>query len=247
MQRCDACWPGLTTSRDAEKGLRGRLRMCRGLYAYVLESRKMRRSSPGVSRSCSPARFSSWRFHRWRKCICRPAAQQPLTMARWFLTPTRRGRHGSRRLRPLAAPLQVHCRLCHVDVGFAMRPRPPASAPPPTARLPLRRLPRRQKTIDGKTVFASCSDNRNDKQCARCHSLRTRPPESTITNPSPQNSQSHVWRDWEAAERSGAIKPVDFIEGVSVKRRPCRAGRISPSSPPTPGPSVLFSHEKHAI
>jgi len=80
------------------------------------------------------------------------------------------------------------CRLCHVDIGFAMKAK----------ATEIRAASNRQgfhcgachdgkRVINGKTVFASCSDDVTSKQCARCHSLGRPVSVNTNIKNSPQS------------------------------------------------------------
>jgi c(7)-type cytochrome triheme protein len=142
------------------------------------------------------------------------------------------------------------CRVCHVDVGFAMA----ANATGVTANS------NRQgfycgachdgkKVFEGTTVFAACSDSAYDKQCDRCHSLGKKGVRkyeyATYTAPYPK---SVYGVNWEQAEASGLIKPVDFIAGLSVKKAPMasRQDFSLEANLPWVHP-IIFSHKKHAI
>jgi len=142
------------------------------------------------------------------------------------------------------------CRLCHVDVGFAMK----AKATGITAES------NRQgfrcgachdgkKIFDGKPLFAACSQGPANSQCDRCHSLdkkgvRQFEYESfTATFP-----KSIYGINWEAAERTGKVKPVDSVEGITMKktRIQSREDFTLKTSDVWVHP-VLFSHKKHSV
>jgi len=54
--------------------------------------------------------------------------------------------------------------------------------------------------------------------------------------------------DWEAAESSGTIKPVDFLEGVSIQRPTLKAQKdFSIEANVAWVSDVIFSHKKHAF
>jgi c(7)-type cytochrome triheme protein len=142
------------------------------------------------------------------------------------------------------------CRLCHVDIGFAMEAKATG----------IRAATNRQgfhcgachdgkRIIDGKTVFASCSDEKNGKQCARCHS------------PGKQGVREYEYKvftaklpkdrygiNWEAAENEGRIKPIDFLDGLSVRKRPMPSREdFSINAGSSMIHPILFSHEKHSV
>jgi c(7)-type cytochrome triheme protein len=143
------------------------------------------------------------------------------------------------------------CRLCHVDIGFAMQ----ANATGVDATT------NRQgfycgachdgkRQFEGKPIFASCSDDKDGKECNRCHSVGKRSVREysyqTFTAKFPKSNFYGI--DWMAAEREGKIKPVDTLEGISVKRNPIQAQADFSirSNLPWVHP-VIFSHEKHAM
>lgn len=143
------------------------------------------------------------------------------------------------------------CRLCHVDIGFAMR----ANA------TGIRAGTNRQgfhcgachngkRTINGKAVFASCSsDGTIDKQCARCHSLGKRGVRQyeykAYTAKFPKGAYGI---DWMATESAGQIKLIDFLEGVSEKEPAMKNKRdLSITSRDLWVQPITFSHEKHSL
>jgi c(7)-type cytochrome triheme protein len=143
------------------------------------------------------------------------------------------------------------CRLCHVDIGFAMKAK----------ATEIRAASNRQgfhcgachdgkRVINGKTVFASCSDDVTSKQCARCHSLgKTGVREDEYKKFTAKFPKARYGINWEAAENAGIIHPIDFLDGISVKREAMMRKREDFSIKagyPWVHP-IEFSHEKHAI
>lgn len=142
------------------------------------------------------------------------------------------------------------CRLCHVDIGFAM-----------TAKATgIRAATNRQgfhcgachdekKTIGGKVVFASCSDEKDSRQCARCHSLGKRGVrEYEYKAFTAKFPKAKYGVNWEAAQQEGRIKPLDSLEGLSAPKRPMRSREnfsIKPDSLLVR--PIFFSHEKHSV
>ena len=54
--------------------------------------------------------------------------------------------------------------------------------------------------------------------------------------------------DWEKAEEQGLIKPSDFLEGVSIARKPLAVQKDFALSPRLVGmPGIIFSHRKHTV
>jgi c(7)-type cytochrome triheme protein len=142
------------------------------------------------------------------------------------------------------------CRLCHVDIGFAMEAKATG----------IRAATNRQgfhcgachdgkRVMDGKTVFASCSDESNDKRCARCHSLgKPGVREYEYKAFTAKFPKARYGVNWEAAENDGLIKPIDFLEGISVKRRPMQSREdFSIKAGYSWVNPIIFSHEKHSI
>ena len=123
------------------------------------------------------------------------------------------------------------CRLCHVDIGFAMEAKATGiSAATNRQGFHCGACHDGKRIIDGKTVFASCSDQSNDKQCARCHSLgKPGVREYEYKAFTAKFPKAIYGVNWEAAENDGVIKPIDFLDGISVKRRPMQSRKILPS------------------
>ncbi len=146
------------------------------------------------------------------------------------------------------------CRLCHVDVGFAMRANTTGiSASTNREGFHCGACHDGKRQFEGKAIFASCvadAERANNKTCARCHSAGKKSARKyeydAFVAKFPKANNYGV--DWEAAEKSGVIKPVDFIEGLSVKKAKIqnredfsiKAG-LSWVNP------INFSHEKHSI
>lgn len=142
------------------------------------------------------------------------------------------------------------CRLCHVDIGFAMQAKATG----------VRESTNRQgfhcgachngKTLfEGKPIFSSCSDDADKEKCGRCHSLGKK-------NVRKYNYQSFTRKfpkgiygvDWNAAESKGLINPVNSLEGISIKRptMPARGDFSIRAELPWVHP-IVFSHEKHSV
>jgi len=140
------------------------------------------------------------------------------------------------------------CRLCHVDVGFAMQAKATGiQAATNRQGFHCGACHDGKRNFAGKTIFAACSDDRTNPRCDRCHSVGLRSAGSIdykkFTAKFPKATYGV---NWEGAELSGQIKPVDFLEGLSVQRPhmnnredfAIKAGYswVHP---------ILFSHEKH--
>ncbi|MFN3740381.1 MAG: orotidine 5'-phosphate decarboxylase / HUMPS family protein [Thermodesulfovibrionales bacterium] len=54
--------------------------------------------------------------------------------------------------------------------------------------------------------------------------------------------------DWEKAEADGLVKPVDFIEGVSIKKTQLQRPQDFALESKVSGlPDIIFSHKKHTV
>jgi len=146
------------------------------------------------------------------------------------------------------------CRLCHVDIGFAMAKNATAiTAAANKKGLYCGACHNGKRTYNGKIIFASCSGTtaRKNAACERCHS----PKKSTVqerdfksfAEKMPRNTSGNGI-DWEAAESSGRIKPIDVLEGVSIQKPRIKAQKdFVIESKGTGTSAVVFSHKKHAV
>jgi c(7)-type cytochrome triheme protein len=143
------------------------------------------------------------------------------------------------------------CRLCHVDLGFAM--------------------------FEGATGVSE-ADNKNGFYCGACHNGKEafgniKVPQSLsspeITNCELCHSvgkkvvfQKNFYDfvkdfpksrfgnriDWMKAEENGQVKLTDTLEGISVKRKPLKIPLDeSVKAREIEMPEIIFSHQKHAI
>ncbi len=141
------------------------------------------------------------------------------------------------------------CRVCHVDLGFAMK----------AGATDVKWADNAKGFYcgachDGRKLFASCTKplaRENRPVCFRCHSFgRDVKPEidfGAFTAKLPRGRFGNGV-DWEKAEEIGAIKPSDFLEGVSIARKPITAQKdfeLSPKLVQMPG--IIFSHKKHTV
>lgn len=147
------------------------------------------------------------------------------------------------------------CRLCHVDIGFAMK----AGATQIKAADNIRgyfcgACHNGRMILDSKTVFASCSNNPAKEELTRCRKCHT----ETISQKKEDDFYKLTERlprgrlgngiDWELAEEKGLIKPLDFLEGISVKRSAMASQKDFALSGNVEGmPEIIFSHKKHAV
>ncbi len=147
------------------------------------------------------------------------------------------------------------CRVCHVDVGFAMK----AGASNITALDNSRGFycgacHNGKMMVDGKPLFQACSKNASEgdeARCRRCHSYGLKVASDydffAFSAPLPKERFGNGI-DWEKAEQLGLIKPANFLEGVSIKRSTLVVQKDFALNPKVEGmPDIIFSHKKHTV
>ncbi|PIZ23765.1 MAG: hypothetical protein COY49_01565 [Comamonadaceae bacterium CG_4_10_14_0_8_um_filter_57_29] len=150
------------------------------------------------------------------------------------------------------------CRLCHVDLGFAMA----ANQTDIRAADNLNgnycgSCHNGKSSFEGQKIFAACEaktppqDTATKQRCVRCHAQG-----QGVT---PQNDfaafteKFHRVRfgngvDWMQTESAGLVKLIDRLDGVSAKGKPFLNPVDSTIAPHTNGmPDIVFSHDKHAV
>jgi len=145
------------------------------------------------------------------------------------------------------------CRLCHVDIGFAMQ----AKATRIRAADNINgyfcgSCHNGKLVIDDKIIFAACADSftkEEAKRCSRCHS-KGHPEErkndyDQFTKGLPQMYGGLI--DWEKAEEEGKIHLIDYIEGISFKRDPLEVQKDFSIEVSSWASDVIFSHKKHVL
>jgi len=144
------------------------------------------------------------------------------------------------------------CRVCHVDVGFAMSAGGTGvSASTNRSRFHCGACHDGQTQSGGKAIFPACDDRRRlDEGCRRCHA----PPDPARLVRDYEAFAARFPRavgggsDWEVAEAQGRVRPFDFVEGASLKRAPLRMDKdVSLESQAPWMTDVRFSHKKHAV
>jgi len=145
------------------------------------------------------------------------------------------------------------CRVCHVDVGFAMKAGGTNITAVDNARGYYCGACHNGKTVvDGKVLFQSCTrkvSTEESKRCQRCHSYGLNVASDydffRFSEPLPKERFGNGI-DWEKAEQLGLIKPADFLEGVSIKRNSLVVQKDFALNPKVEGmPDIIFSHKKH--
>ena len=146
------------------------------------------------------------------------------------------------------------CRVCHVDIGFAMK----EGATQIKAADNMRGFfcgacHNGRLEVGGKTVFAACAtDFSKDEvrsRCERCHVMgKNQKKEDDFYKFAEKLPKQRFGNgiDWEKAEEQGLIKPVDFLPGVSFKIASLSNQKEFAIGPKVEGiPEIIFSHKQH--
>src|SRR5512139_449939 len=147
------------------------------------------------------------------------------------------------------------CRVCHVDLTFAMK----------TDGTRIRAIDNMRGYYCGtchngkmayadRKVFEACrkeGEYGSVQQCERCHSLGKNVKKEhdfeTFAAKMPKERFGNGI-NWEEAEAKGLIKPVDFIEGISIRRAGLKVQKDFSLEPKVEGmPEIIFSHRKHTV
>ena len=141
------------------------------------------------------------------------------------------------------------CRVCHVDIGFAME----ANQTEITA-VDNQNGYYCGSCHNGEAVFSSCKNDytqQDTKTCDRCHSVGKKVvPKYNFREFIKELPRERLGNgvNWEKAEDEGKIKPVDFIEGISIKRDKLDDQEDFALGSEVGGmPNIIFSHTKHTI
>ena len=147
------------------------------------------------------------------------------------------------------------CRLCHVDIGFAMKAGETAvKAADNMKGYYCGSCHNGKMERDGKKVFASCREKPLPDElptCTRCHSegraVKRDFDFDRLTKGLPKGRLGNGV-DWDKAEEKGLIRLTDYIEGVSIKRGALKVeGGLSLEARTEGMPDIIFSHKKHAV
>lgn len=147
------------------------------------------------------------------------------------------------------------CRLCHVDIGFAMKTGTTGiKAADNMAGYYCGTCHDGKRVFDKEKVFESCSKKHvgeEAKTCDRCHSLGKIVKKENDFSKTAENLPKERFGngiDWEKAEEKGLIKLIDYIEGVSIKRKSLVVQKDFALNPKVEGmPDIIFSHKKHTV
>lgn len=147
------------------------------------------------------------------------------------------------------------CRVCHVDIGFAMKAGETNIKPVDNMRGYYCGSCHNGKTMsDGKPLFPACSTKATQDDmptCARCHAAGN-------TNKADAEFSAFIQRlprerfgngvDWQQSEELGLINPSDFVPGISIRRKSLTIQRDFQLSSKLEGmPDIIFSHKKHTV
>lgn len=145
------------------------------------------------------------------------------------------------------------CRLCHVDIGFAME------AGQTLAREKDNRAGEYCGVChNGKEAFA-CEEKslvgKDITNCNRCHTAVAIGHDDKILDAFDElldelpEGRFGNRIDWAMARRNGQVKPKDFIEGVSFPRAKMKhdQGNVSLDAKLNGLPDIVFSHKEHAV
>jgi c(7)-type cytochrome triheme protein len=147
------------------------------------------------------------------------------------------------------------CRLCHVDIGFAMKAGTTGIKASDNMQGYYCGTCHNGRMAFGQSpVFDSCKEDpalKNTRACQRCHSKGKKVAKEydfrTLTAGLPRGRFGNGV-DWEKAEAQGKISPIDFIEGVSIKRDPLKVQKDFELGAEVEGmPDIIFSHRKHTV
>lgn len=150
---------------------------------------------------------------------------------------------------------QYTCRLCHVDIAFAMKAGATGVKAADNMSGYYCGACHNGRTVQrGKKVFGSCAPKTaamDAKKCERCHSLG-----KSVTREHDFNQFAGEFAkerfgngiNWEKAESEGRVKPVDFLEGLSIKRPALAVQKDFSLGAKLEGmPDIIFSHKKHTV
>ena len=146
------------------------------------------------------------------------------------------------------------CRVCHVDVGFAMAIRETkVSASTNQSGFHCGACHNGQVSHAGKPIFAACESSpkkAEEARCKRCHAMgdpaQRRKDFEAFAADLPRKGRSGEV-DWEEAEARGRIRLLDYIEGVSIPRTAIKMDKDVTIASQGWMTDVRFSHKKHAV
>lgn len=142
---------------------------------------------------------------------------------------------------------QYTCRLCHVDLGFAM-----TAGGTRITEADIRSGLYCGACHNGTVAFAGEVDSQGrTKNCERCHSfgkeVAFKKEFGLVTKKFPRARFGNRV-DWIKAEEQGLITLKDEIPGISIRRKTIKSPVDATLHAKKTGmPDIIFSHEKHAV
>ena len=141
------------------------------------------------------------------------------------------------------------CRVCHVDLGFAMKAGATGVTEDDNKRGIYCGACHNGKEAfgpEGKDVIGKVTKN-----CYRCHSYNKKVKlEKDFYEYTKNYPKSRFGNkvDWIAAEEAGIVKLKDYLEGITIKRKPLTMTKnIDMKSKEIGMPDIIYSHTKHTI
>jgi c(7)-type cytochrome triheme protein len=146
------------------------------------------------------------------------------------------------------------CRLCHVDIGFGMKAGSTGIKAADNKSGYYCGSCHNDKTIAGAKVFKACEVNTSAPdmaRCRRCHSRGKAGEQkydfASFTERFPRDRFGNGI-NWELTEEKGYIQPIDFLEGISFKRKALPVQKDFALNPKLSSmPDIVFSHKKHTV
>jgi c(7)-type cytochrome triheme protein len=143
------------------------------------------------------------------------------------------------------------CRVCHVDIGFAMQANATGIDAKTNAQGYYCGVCHDGKHQFGNvTMFPSClpgqSPSSNDT-CSRCHESARTKRKFTYSQLTSRLPKVRYGVDWMSAEKSQLVKPVDIVEQASIPRERIK-NRVDVEFRPNMSmfKGIRFSHELHS-
>jgi c(7)-type cytochrome triheme protein len=144
------------------------------------------------------------------------------------------------------------CRLCHVDIGFALKAGGTEIKAADNMKGLYCGVCHNGKMQHGsRQIFQACSTDKSDKaRCERCHSqgktVKKDYDFADFVGKLPKDRFGNGV-NWEKAIEDKLIQPVDYLDGVSLKKPAQTVQQDFSISPKSPGMGeIIFSHRKHS-
>ncbi|MDD5028071.1 MAG: cytochrome c3 family protein [Rhodoferax sp.] len=148
------------------------------------------------------------------------------------------------------------CRLCHVDLGFAMSANATGIRAADNSNGDYCGACHNGKnSYDSRRIFSACTKQvatADTTTCTRCHSQGTNAPPATqefadFAAKFPKKRFGNGI-DWIEGEAMGLVKLVDSLEGVASKSKLFKGPADTTITPQVMGmPDIVFSHDKHGV